>query len=224
MAETTYVRHHKQKIAFILSAMRHFADGAARGGRAGRLCRPRRSGQQPAPSRASSPGGRAASAGARRRHRARRVARLGDDAAGWPRSSACQSRFCRTTASSARARISRAGPAAATPPRMELFYREMRKAHRPADGGGRSPTAASGTTTARTASALPGGNGRCPALAGRAGRDDPRGAGAGRRALRRPFRRPRAVRLSVTARGCAPRRSTISCATACRSSATTRMR
>ena len=24
--ETTYVRHHKQKIAFILSAMRHFAD------------------------------------------------------------------------------------------------------------------------------------------------------------------------------------------------------
>lgn len=27
MAEATYVRHHKQKIAFIFSAMRHFAEG-----------------------------------------------------------------------------------------------------------------------------------------------------------------------------------------------------
>src|ERR1700750_1916083 len=30
--ETTYVRHHQQKIAFILSAMRHFADELRRSG------------------------------------------------------------------------------------------------------------------------------------------------------------------------------------------------
>jgi deoxyribodipyrimidine photolyase-like uncharacterized protein len=51
--ETTYVPHHKQKIAFILSAMRHFARGAARGGAERRLRRARRSRQQPAHSRAS---------------------------------------------------------------------------------------------------------------------------------------------------------------------------
>jgi deoxyribodipyrimidine photolyase-related protein len=37
MAEGTYVPHHPQKIALILSAMRHFAAELARGRLAGRL-------------------------------------------------------------------------------------------------------------------------------------------------------------------------------------------
>ena len=38
--EATYVRHHKKKIAFLFSAMRHFAEDLTAAGMGGRLCAP----------------------------------------------------------------------------------------------------------------------------------------------------------------------------------------
>jgi deoxyribodipyrimidine photolyase-related protein len=76
--ETTYVRHHKQKIALIFSAMRHFADELGEEGIAVdyvRLDDPENSGSFVVETRH-----RAAQGAARRGDRTRRVARVGNAA------------------------------------------------------------------------------------------------------------------------------------------------
>ncbi len=151
--ECTYVRHHKQKIVLVLSAMRHFAAGAAR--RAG--CGWTMCGSMTRRIRGSL-AGEVARAVARhrperhRRHRARRMARAGGHArlAGgdrparrYPRRHPLPlhlGRFARWA--QGRRQL-----------RMEYFYREMRRATGLLMDGD-DPPAASGTSMPTTASRL----------------------------------------------------------------------
>ena len=195
--EATYVRHHKQKIALIFSAMRHFADELEADAAGTSIT----SSSTIRTTRAASPARlRARSSGT---IRAAIIAvvepgewRVQHEFEQWEDSSTARCEILPDDRfSSEQGRIRGVGGGAQGAPHGVFLPRNAPQ-DRAADGGRTSRRAGSGITTARTAS-RPRPTCSCPRRPKlEAGRDHARGAGIGRRALREPFRRSGTFRLA----------------------------